>query len=124
MSTYSYIGKKVTVKIDRPLGSLHPKHGFKYDANYGFIPGTIAPDGEELDAYVLGIYKSVNEFVGKCIAVIHRINDDDDKLVVIPEELDDISDAEIKKSTNFQEQFFKSVIIRNPLYAEKATGVA
>ncbi len=48
-----YIGKKVTVEMDRPLGTKHPKHGFIYEVNYGFIPGTVSGDGEELDAYVL-----------------------------------------------------------------------
>lgn len=108
----SYIGQEVEVKIDRPIRSQHPKHGFTYDANYGFIPGTLAPDGEELDAYVLGVDEPLETFKGKCIAVIHRTNDDDDKLVVIPSDLADISDEEIRKATNFQEQYFQSVILR------------
>lgn len=109
----SYINKVVKVKIDRPLGSLHPKHGFKYDVNYGFIPDTKNTDGEEIDAYVLGVDKPLEEFEGKCVAVVHRTNDDDDKLVVIPQEMSGVSDEEIKNQTNFQEQFFKSVIIRS-----------
>ena len=52
-----YLGKEVTVKIDRPLGTKHPKHGFIYQCNYGYIPNTISGDGEELDAYVLGVHK-------------------------------------------------------------------
>lgn len=108
----TYIGQTVEVKIDRPIRSQHPKHGFTYDANYGFIPGTLAPDGEELDAYVLGVDEPLETFKGKCIAIIHRTNDDDDKLVVIPSDLADISDEEIRKATNFQEQYFQSVILR------------
>lgn len=108
----SYLGKIVRVKMDRPLGSRHPKHGFKYEVNYGFIPDTKAPDGEEIDAYVLGIDCPVDSFEGKCVAVIHRINDEDDKLVVIPKDMKDISDDEIMRQTKFQEQFFKTVIIR------------
>ena len=54
MENTNYLGKEVVVKMDRPLGSKHPKHGFIYTVNYGFIPGTISGDGEELDAYVLG----------------------------------------------------------------------
>lgn len=99
--------------MDRPLGSNHSKHGFKYEVNYGFIPGTLAPDGEEIDAYVLGIDTPLENFSGKCIAVIHRLDDNDDKLVVIPKDIEDISDEEIIKLTLFQEKFFKSVIIRN-----------
>ena len=107
-----YLGKNVQVIMDRPLGSNHPKHSFKYEVNYGFIPGTKAPDGDEVDAYVLGVDVPLENFSGKCIAVIHRLNDNDDKLVVIPKDMKDIPDDEIRKQTKFQEQFLKSVIIR------------
>ena len=112
MKTSDYLGKEVEVKIDRPLGSNHPKHGFRYEVNYGFIPDTKAPDGEEIDAYVLGIDTPLENFSGKCIAVIHRLNDDDDKLVVVPESYKGMTDDEIKKLTFFQEQYFKSIIVR------------
>lgn len=69
-----FLGKSVTIKIDRPLGSKHPKHSFVYEVNYGFVPGTKAPDGEEIDAYLLGVNEKVEEFTGKCIAVVHRKN--------------------------------------------------
>jgi len=107
-----YLGKTVQVVMDRPLGSNHPKHGFKYEVNYGFIPDTKAPDGEEIDAYVLGVDIPLDKFSGKCIAVIHRLDDDDDKLIIIPKDMKEISDEEINKQTNFQEQFFESIIIR------------
>jgi len=106
-----YLNQTVTVKIDRPLNSKHHKFDMIYEANYGFVPDTTAPDGEELDAYVLGIDKPVEEFIGKCIAVLHRTNDKDDKLIVVPEGLK-LSDEEIKKQTHFQEKWFESVIIR------------
>ena len=108
----SYLGKIVEVKIDRAKGSKHPKYDFLYNSNYGFIPGTLSPDGEELDAYVLGIDIPIQNFTGKCVAVIHRTNNDDDKLIVIPKDLSNISDNEIMEQTNFQEKFFESVIIR------------
>jgi inorganic pyrophosphatase len=41
-----YLGKEVQLSIDRPLGTKHPKHGFVYEVNYGFVPNTKAPDGE------------------------------------------------------------------------------
>jgi inorganic pyrophosphatase len=50
-----YLGKEVSIIIDRPLGSKHPKHGFLYEVNYGYVPGTRSADGEELDAYYLGV---------------------------------------------------------------------
>lgn len=106
-----YIGKTVKVVIDRPIGSKHPKHEIYYLVNYGYIPGTIAPDGEELDAYVLGVFVPVKKFTGKCIAVIHRTNDNDDKLVAAPTDRE-FSDIEIKALTEFQEQFFESEIIK------------
>ncbi len=79
--------------------------------NYGYIPNTISGDGEELDAYLVGVYEPVEEFVGEVIAVIHRTNDDDDKLVVAPKGLN-YSDDAIRAVTEFQERFFESVIIR------------
>ena len=99
------------MQIDRPLGSLHPEHRFEYTLNYGFIPGSVAPDGEELDAYILGVTSPLTNFTGNCIAVIHRHNDQDDKLVIVPSGMD-FSDEEIRKATQFQEQFFTSSIIR------------
>lgn len=107
-----YLSKKVTVTIDRPLGSKHPKWGNEYPVNYGFVPGTKAPDGEEIDAYVLKVNEPLKEFSGKCVAVVHRLDDDDDKLIVVPEEDEDISDSAIRDATAFQEKFFKSEILR------------
>lgn len=107
-----YIGKEVEVVIDRPLHSKHPKHGFEYKLNYGYVPNTVAPDGEEVDVYVLEINESIETFIGTCIAVIHRTNDSDDKLIVVPSAHKNITDKEIKDSTHFQEQFFESEIIR------------
>lgn len=106
-----YLNKDVVVKIDRKLGSAHPKHGFIYLLNYGFIPGTISGDGEELDAYVLGCFDAVEEFSGHVIAVVHRINDDDDKLVVASKGVN-YTDDQIRALTEFQERFFESEIIR------------
>ncbi len=106
-----YLGKKVTVEIDRQLGTRHPKHGFMYMLNYGYIPNTISGDGEELDAYLVGFYEPVEKAEGKVIAVIHRTNDDDDKLIVAPEDKN-YSDEAIKALTEFQERFFESIIIR------------
>ena len=109
--SYKYIGNTVKVKIDRPLNSKHPKHGFVYSVNYGFVPNTISEDGEELDCYVLGVNKMIESFEGKCIAVIHRTNDNDDKLIIV-EEGKNYTDEEIREFTNFQEQYFESEIIR------------
>ncbi len=109
----NYLGNIVDVVIDRPLGSTHPKYNWTYPINYGYIPQTKAPDGEGVDAYVLGVQESLKTFRGKCIAVIHRTMDNDDKLIVIPKESTNWpDDEEIRKETFFQEQFFESEIIR------------
>lgn len=107
-----YLGKDVLVEIDRQLGTKHPRHGFMYMLNYGFIPNTISGDGEELDAYLVGVYEPVKSFEGHVIAVIHRTNDDDDKLVIAPKDVE-YSDDAIRALTEFQERFFESIIIRN-----------
>lgn len=117
-----YIGKTIYVKIDRPLGSKHPKHGFVYPLNYGFVPNTVSGDGEELDAYVLGINQPLADFTGKCIAVIHRTDDDDDKLIIVPQN-SAFADEEIEKQTAFQEQWFKHILIRNPNVSKTHFGI-
>jgi inorganic pyrophosphatase len=105
------LGQVVTVTIDRPMGSRHPKHGFVYPVNYGYVAGVIAPDGDELDAYLLGVDQPVESAEGVVIAVVHRRDDDDDKLVVIPEGVT-LDDAEIKVAVDFQEWFFTSDVVR------------
>jgi inorganic pyrophosphatase len=106
-----YLNTIVTVKMDRPLGCKHPNHGFIYPVNYGFIPNTVSGDGEELDAYVLGEHKPLDEFEGRVIAIIHRVNDNDDKLVVMKDGRN-YTDEQIRALTEFQEQYFESEIIR------------
>ena len=82
----SVIGTIVTVTVDRPSGSYHPEHkDMYYPVNYGYIEGIVAPDGEEQDAYILGVNKPVDTFTGRIIAVVHRKNDIEDKWVVVPD---------------------------------------
>ena len=104
------IGNIVKVTVDRPLGSYHPKHkDIYYPINYGYIEGIIAPDGEEQDAYILGVDKPVKEFVGKIIAIIHRFDDVEEKWVVVPEDVS-FTKEEIMQQVEFQEKYFKSEI--------------
>ena len=101
------IGSKVKVIIDRPLGTYHPKYrDIFYTVNYGYVEGFIAPDGEEQDAYVLGIDKPIEEFTGVVLAVIHRLNDVEDKWIVVPEGTS-FTKEEIIKQVDFQEKYFK-----------------
>lgn len=110
MDTKEYLNKTISIKIDRPMGSRHPKHGFFYPVNYGFVPNTTSGDGEELDACLLGVFEPVETYTGKCIAIIHRTNDNDDKLIIVPEDKSYTPD-QIRALTEFQERFFKSEII-------------
>ena len=111
MENKDYLGKIIKIKMDRPFGTKHPKHGFIYPINYGYIPNTISGDGEELDCYVLGVFEPLLEFEGKCIAIIHRTNDNDDKLIIVPKEKE-YSDEAIEALVEFQERYFKHIIIR------------
>jgi len=111
MESKNFLNQNIKVKIDRPIGSKHPRYGHVYPINYGYIPGVLGKDGEELDTYILGVHEPLTEFEGQCIAVIHRINDNDDKLIVVPCGKE-FSDDEIRELTEFQEKYFESVIIR------------
>lgn len=109
----SILGKTVSVKIDRPVGTRHPKHeGLVYPINYGFVEGLFAGDGEEQDVYVLGIEnKPISSFEGVVIAVIERLDDNEDKWVAVPRELVGTPicyECNIMHEISFQEQFYKS----------------
>ena len=105
------IGETVTVIIDRPLGSFHPVHkNIFYSVNYGYVEGIIAPDGEEQDAYVLGVSEPVREFTGRIIAVIKRLDDVEEKWVVAPEDMH-FTKSEILAKVEFQEKYFDIEIL-------------
>ena len=105
------LGKIVKVIVDRPLGTYHPEHkDIYYSVNYGYIDGIIAADEEEQDAYILGVNEPIKEFEGKVIAIIHRIDDVEDKWIVAPDGIS-LTKDEIMQQVAFQEQFFKTEII-------------
>ena len=107
----TYLGKNVKIIIDRPVGSHHPEHkDMIYSVNYGFIPGTLAGDGEELDVYLLGVNVPVNEYRARVIAVIHRYYDAEDKLVAAPEGMS-FTKEEIAQAVYFQERYFDSEVV-------------
>ena len=111
MDSKAYLSKLVTMVTDRPLGSKHPKYGYIYPVNYGYIPNTISGDGEELDCYLLGVFEPVSEYKGRCIEIVHRTNDNDDKLVIAPDGKKYSVDA-IEALIEFQEQYFNHIIIK------------
>ncbi len=105
----SYLGKTVTIRIDRPVGYVHKKENYSltYPINYGYIPGVIGGDGEELDVYLLGLNEPVSEYTARVIAIAYRHNDVEDKLVAAPENMH-FTQEEIKKAVNFQEQYYQT----------------
>ena len=108
----SFLEQEVHIEIDRMLGSRHPDYGFIYPVNYGYVPGTLSPDGEPLDAYLLGVFEPLYAFIGICIAFIHRFDDEEDKLIIVPRGRT-YTDAQIEALTEFQEHFFHFCIVRD-----------
>ena len=105
------IGNIVKVIVDRPLGSYHPEHkDMYYPINYGYVEGIMAPDGEEQDAYILGVAEAVEKFIGNIIAVVHRNDDVEEKWVVAPVGMT-FTKEEIMEQIRFQEQYFDSEIM-------------
>ncbi len=101
-----YLGKEIEVKIDRPIGTIHPKHNdLVYPINYGYIEGVLGGDGEELDVYILGVNEPLLDFKGKVIAIVHRENDVEDKLVACPIDMCYNRD-EVARGVNFQEKYY------------------
>ena len=110
MNHKEYLGKELNIVIDRELGSKHPEYGFIYPVNYGYVPDTTSGDGEELDCYLLGVFEPVKTYKGKCIAIIHRV-DDDDKLIIVPKNKE-YSDDAINALIECQERYFEHIIVR------------
>lgn len=102
------LGKTVIVTMDRKLGTRHPKHGYIYPINYGYVEGIMAPDGDFQDAYVLGPSEPLDTFEGRIIAIVHRKNDVEDKWVVANESY---TVEQIERAIHFQEQYFDHEII-------------
>ena len=107
----SYLGKTIEIKIDRPIGYVHKKENYSltYPINYGYLPGVIGGDGEELDVYLLGVDKPVTEYRVKIIGIAHRENDIEDKLIAAPVGLN-FTKEEIEQAINFQEQYYETHI--------------
>ena len=107
----SYLGKTIEIKIDRPIGYVHKKENYSltYPINYGYLPGVIGGDGEELDVYLLGVDKPVTEYRVKIIGIAHREDDVEDKLIAAPVGLN-FTKEEIEQAINFQEQYYETHI--------------
>ena len=111
VTVYSYLGGLVDVKIDRPIGYVHTK-GDKtlvYPINYGYVPGVLGGDGEELDVYILGEQQPLESYYGKVIAIVHREDDDEDKLVACPWDIN-YDAQEICRAIYFQEKYYDTTV--------------
>jgi inorganic pyrophosphatase len=118
----SYLGKTVEIEIDRPVGYVHKKENYSltYPINYGYIPGVLGGDGEELDVYLLGVNEPVDRYTAKIIGIAHRENDVEDKLIAAPEGTL-FYQNEIAEAVHFQEQYYKTKI--EAIYEKSAGAV-
>ncbi len=107
----SYLGKRVVIGIDRPIGYIHRKENYSliYPINYGYIPDVFGGDGEELDVYLLGVNEPVSEYECRIIAIAHRHNDVEDKLVGAPVGMR-FTKEEIESAIRFQEQYYDTEV--------------
>ena len=105
-----YLDKEVSVKVDRKLGEKHPNFDFIYPVNYGYIPNTLSEDDEEIDAYILGVFSPINEFIGICKAIVCRYDDNENKLIIVPSDKNYLIE-QMEALLEFQERFFKHKII-------------
>jgi len=99
--------KKVVVIVDRPIGYIDDYKN-KYLINYGYVPNIFADDGEEQDAYILGVDYPISRYEGFLIAIIKRKDDVEDKWVVSDKLY---SKDEIWEKVCFIEKYFDSEII-------------
>lgn len=106
-----YLGQRVTVQIDRPIGFHHVTKGvhLDYTVNYGFLPGVTGGDGEEQDVYVLGVAEPLETFAGRIIGVVRRKDDNEDKFVAAPEGRI-LTAEEIAREIHFVEKYFDSTV--------------
>ncbi len=111
ISYYNYLKKELNVKVTQPIGSTHPIQNWVYPVNYGYIENTIAEDGEEIGAYILGIFEPIEQFSGICQAIVIRRNDIKNQLVIFPKDKN-YSATQIDALVEFQERFYNSRIMR------------
>jgi len=106
-----YLGRTVTVTVDRPIGFHHVTKGIHLDyaVNYGFLPGVTGGDGEEQDIYILGVSEPLKTFTGRIIGVVRRSDDNEDKFVAAPEGMA-FTGAQILEQIHFVEKYFDSTV--------------
>lgn len=108
------LGRSVRVTVDRPLGTRHPEHkDTTYLLNYGYVADVLAADNEWQDAYVWGVREPLEVFEGEVVAVIHRLDDVEDKWIVAAPGTR-VTVEEVRAATNFAEKYFRSEVLLPP----------
>ena len=104
-----YLGQTLTIEIDRPVGYVHRKgeKNLVYPINYGYIPGVLGGDGEELDVFLLGVDQPVATYTGRIVGIVYRADDVEDKLIMAPEGMTPTV-AEMTEAVHFQEKYYDS----------------
>ena len=109
--TDRFLGRRLTILVDRPAGSVHPEHpDIRYPINYGYVPGILSADGEEMDAYIYGVSQPLRRFTGTVIAAVHRRDDNEDKLVVAPTGMV-AYEPQLAEALHFAEQYYDTNLV-------------
>ncbi|MBI5410284.1 MAG: hypothetical protein HZA14_13055 [Nitrospirae bacterium] len=103
--------RKVVVFVDKPMGSKHPRFGWTYPINCGYVRRACTIHGDTLSVYILGVDRPINIFSGKAIAVVYRRTETTYRLVVAPDGID-FSDNEIEKAIEFENEKHNRLILR------------
>ena len=108
----AYLGKTVRIVVDRPVGYVHKKEKYTlvYPINYGYVPGVLGGDGEELDVYLLGVPEPVTEYEAKVIGAVCREDDVEDKLIAAPEGAV-FTPEEMAAAVEFQEKYYRTAVV-------------
>ncbi len=99
-----YLNKEIIVTIDHPIGSK--ENSIIYPINYGF---TIIEE-KLIKCYILGLFKPVKKYQGKCIAILHHSHED--KLIISDK---DYSKENIATLIEFQEKNTTYEIIKKDI---------
>lgn len=111
-TVWSYLGKRIRIEMDRPMGYVHQKEGYAltYPINYGYIPGVPGGDGEALDVYLLGANRPLAEAECTVVGIVRRRNDVEDKLIAAPTGMA-FTKEEMAQAVRFQEQYYDSFVL-------------
>ena len=97
-----------TIHIDIIMPVQHGSadgHQKKAQRSVSYVNDVFAGDGAEQDVYVFGPSKPIRSFTGVVTAVLHRLNDCEDKWIVNTGGSRPDKD-EILRAIAFQEQYF------------------